>query len=58
MPVVRIKTPIIHEEKISKERKIDKLLAAFDIPESLPDVENDDDDDDENNEEEITEEEN
>ena len=59
MPVVQIKSPIIHEEKISKERKIDKLLAAFDIPESLPDLENDDDDDDdENDEEEITEGEN
>ena len=57
MPVVRIKTPIIHEEKISKKGSIDKLLAAFDIPESLPDVENDDDDD-ENDEEEITEGEN
>jgi len=60
MPVVRIKTPIIHEEKISKERNIDKLLAAFDIPESLSDESSsdDDDDDDENDEEEITEGEN
>jgi len=39
MPVVHIKIPIIHEEKISKEGDFDKLLAAFDIPESLPDVE-------------------
>jgi len=39
MPVVHIKIPIIHEEKFSKEGDMDKLLAAFDIPESLPDVE-------------------
>ena len=58
IPVVRIKTPIIHEEKISKKGSIDKLLAAFDIPESLPDDDADDDDDDENDKEEITEGEN
>jgi len=39
MPVVYIKIPIIHEEKINKEGDMDKLLAAFDIPESLPDAE-------------------
>jgi len=50
MPVIYIKTPIIHEEKFSKEGDMDKLIAAFDIPEPLPDVEV--------NEEEITEDEN
>lgn len=50
MPVIYIKTPIIHEEKFSNEGDMDKLIAAFDIPEPLPDVEV--------NEEEITEGEN
>ncbi|NVM16123.1 MAG: hypothetical protein HWN80_00300 [Candidatus Lokiarchaeota archaeon] len=39
MPVVRIKSPIIHEDKISSEGDMDKLLAAFQIPDSLPDIE-------------------
>lgn len=38
IPVVQIKSPIIHEEKISNEGDMDKLLAAFKIPDSLPDV--------------------
>ncbi len=44
IPVVHIKIPIIHEEKFSKEGDMDKLLAAFDIPEMLPDVEVDEGD--------------
>jgi len=44
MPVVHIKIPIIHEEKFSKEGDMDKLLAAFDIPEMLPNVEVDEED--------------
>jgi len=56
MPVVYIKTPIIHEEKFSKEGDMDKLFAAFDIPEPLPDVEVNEED--EEDDEEITEEEN
>ena len=39
MPVVQIKSPIIHEEKISKEGDMRKLLAAFQMPDSLPDIE-------------------
>ncbi|NVM45872.1 MAG: hypothetical protein HWN79_13230 [Candidatus Lokiarchaeota archaeon] len=39
MPVVQIKSPIIHEEKISNEGDMGKLLAAFQIPDSLPDIE-------------------
>jgi hypothetical protein len=39
MPVVQIKSPIIHEEKISNEGDVEKLLAAFQIPDSLPDTE-------------------
>ena len=39
MPVVHIKSPIIHEEKISNKGDMDKLLAAFQIPDSLPDIE-------------------
>ncbi|MBY8988992.1 MAG: hypothetical protein KGD61_11105 [Candidatus Lokiarchaeota archaeon] len=42
MPVVQIKTPIIREDKFSNEGDMDKLLAAFQISESLPDVEIDD----------------
>ena len=41
MPVVHIKSPIIHEEKISNEGDMAKLLAAFQIPESQSNVEND-----------------
>ena len=39
MPIVQIKSPIIHEEKISNEGDLNKLLAAFQIPDSLPDIE-------------------
>ena len=39
MPVVHIKSPIIYEEKFSEEGDIDKLITAFQIPDSLPDVE-------------------
>jgi hypothetical protein len=39
MPVVHIKSPIIFEEKFTDEGSMDKLLAAFQIPDSLPDVE-------------------
>jgi hypothetical protein len=39
MPIVHIKSPIIHEEKISNKGDVDKLLAAFQIPETLPDIE-------------------
>ena len=39
MPIVQIKSPIIHEEKISNDGDMDKLLAAFHIPDSLPDQE-------------------
>ncbi|MHA1234509.1 MAG: hypothetical protein ACTSQL_05415 [Promethearchaeota archaeon] len=39
LPSLRIKSPIIHEEKISNEGDMDSLMAAFQIPDSLPDVE-------------------
>ncbi len=39
MPVVHIKSPIIHEEKFSKEGDMGKLFSAFQIPDSLPDIE-------------------
>ena len=39
MPVVQIKSPIIHEEKISNEGDMGKLISAFQIPDSLPDIE-------------------
>ncbi len=39
MPVVHIKSPIIHEEKISNEGDMEKLLAAFQVPDSIPDIE-------------------
>ena len=39
IPSLRIKSPIIHEEKISNKGDMDTLMAAFNIPESLPDVE-------------------
>ena len=42
LPVIRIKTPIIHEEKISNKGDMDKLMTAFQIPNSLPDVESED----------------
>lgn len=39
IPSLRIKSPIIHEDKISNKGDMDTLMAAFNIPESLPDVE-------------------
>ena len=39
MPVIHIKSPIIHEEKFSKEGDMGKLFSAFQIPDSLPDIE-------------------
>lgn len=42
LPSLRIKSPIIHEDKISNKGDVDKLMAAFQIPGSLPDVESQD----------------
>ena len=42
LPSLRIKSPIIHEDKISNKGDMDKLMAAFQIPDSLPDVESQD----------------
>ena len=39
LPYLRIKSPIIKEEKISNEGDMDTLMAAFQIPDSLPDAE-------------------
>ena len=39
IPSLRIKSPIIHEDKISNKGDMDTLTKAFNIPESLPDVE-------------------
>ncbi|MFW9952073.1 MAG: hypothetical protein ACFFKA_18285, partial [Candidatus Thorarchaeota archaeon] len=39
-PVIQIRSPIIHEEKFTNKGDMNKLLSAFHIPESLPDVEN------------------
>jgi len=39
LPSLRIKSPLIHEDKISNEGDIETLIAAFQIPDSLPDVE-------------------
>ena len=36
-PILQIKTPIIEEEKLSKVGKLDDLIDAFEIPETLPD---------------------
>ena len=41
LPSLRIKSPIIHEDKISNKGDMDSLMAAFQIPDSLPDVESD-----------------
>ena len=41
IPSLRIKSPIIHEDKISNKGDMNKLMAAFQIPDSLPDVESD-----------------
>jgi len=39
MPSLRIKSPIIHEDKISEEGDMEKLIISFEIPDSLPDIE-------------------
>ena len=39
IPSLRIKSPIIHEDKISNKGDMDTLMTAFQIPDSLPDVE-------------------
>lgn len=39
MPSLRIKTPIIHEDKISEKGDMEKLITSFEIPDSLPDIE-------------------
>ncbi|MFX0009917.1 MAG: hypothetical protein ACFE9R_06360 [Candidatus Hermodarchaeota archaeon] len=39
IPVVQIKSPIIYEEKFSNEGDINKIIAGFHIPDSLPDNE-------------------
>ena len=39
MPSLRIKSPIIHEDKISEERDMEKLITSFEIPDSMPDIE-------------------
>ena len=39
IPVIQIKSPIIHEEKFSNTGDVSKFLAAFQIPDSLPDIE-------------------
>ena len=49
LPSLRIKSPIIHEEKISNKGDMDTLMKAFQIPESLPDDDDDDDDSQEEN---------
>ena len=38
LPYLRIKSPIIHEEKIKNKGDMDTLMAAFQIPDSLPEV--------------------
>ena len=39
MPSLRIKSPIIHEDKISEEGDMEKLITSFEIPDSLSDIE-------------------
>ncbi|TKJ27144.1 MAG: hypothetical protein CEE42_03530 [Promethearchaeota archaeon Loki_b31] len=39
MPSLRIKSPIIHEDKISEEGDMEKLITSFEIPDSMPDIE-------------------
>jgi len=39
MPSLRIKSPIIHEDKISEEGDMEKLITSFEIPDSIPDIE-------------------
>ena len=48
LPSLRIKSPIIHEEKISNKGDMDSLMAAFQIPDSLPDDDDDEGSDEEN----------
>ena len=38
-PSLRIKSPVIHEDKISNKGVMETLMAAFQIPDSLQDVE-------------------
>jgi len=38
MPYLRIKSPIIHEDKISEEGDMEKLINSFEIPDSIPDI--------------------
>ncbi len=38
MPSLRIKSPIIHEDKISEEGDMEKLINSFEIPDSIPDI--------------------
>jgi len=44
IPSLRIKSPIIHEEKISNKGDMDKLIAAFQIPDSLSEEESEEED--------------
>ncbi len=39
LPSLYIKSPIIHEDKISNKGDMGNLIAAFQIPDSLPDLE-------------------
>ena len=39
LPYLRIKSPIIQEERLSNKGDMDTLMAAFQIPDLLPDVE-------------------
>jgi len=39
MPSLRIKSPIIHEDKISEEGDMEKLITSFEIPDLMPDIE-------------------
>jgi len=39
LPIIRLKTPVIKEEKFSKPGNIEKVLKAFQIPDSLSDEE-------------------
>ena len=48
LPPLRIKSTIIHEDKISKKGDMDTLMKAFQIPESMPDDDDDDDSQEEN----------
>jgi hypothetical protein len=43
LPSLRIKSPIIHEDKISNKGDMDSLIAAFQIPDSLANTESEED---------------